>query len=147
MWSWKRRGIFLSKTSQYLGIDASTKLIEIAQRSNPGTEFLAVRAEDCVFPDNIDICYASASLIHVTKKDLENVFLRLQNKMNSNAIVYVYLKWASEYTEITTEIFGTRTYYLYSLDDIREIKGGFKLIESKIVEFSNQRWLEVILQK
>ncbi len=59
----------------------------------------------------------------------------------------MYLKWAAEYVEKTTDVFGTRTYYLYSEQDIEKIKGEFKILSSDLVEFSNQKWLEVILQK
>jgi hypothetical protein len=58
------------------------------------------------------------------------------------------MKQADTYTETTRDDeFGTRTYYLYSKEDIEEIATGFNIVKNDLKPLSGQMWLEITLQK
>ncbi len=60
----------IEQTNRYIGIDALSKLIDIARKRNPHIDFETARVEEFKFLDGLDIVHASASLIHVSKDDL-----------------------------------------------------------------------------
>lgn len=138
----------LLHTNDYLGFDISKRFIEIAQEKNPTGKFEVADIEDCVFPENIDIIFSFASLLHTPKETLKKIFSQMHTALTNDGLVRISLKNNDEYREITKEDeFGIRTYYLYSLDDIKEIASQFKILKSEKESKLGQEWLEVILQK
>jgi SAM-dependent methyltransferase len=135
-------------TGNYLGVDISEKLIELAKQKVPTANFQVADIEDFVFPNGLDIVFSFASLIHTPKEVLAIILKRLQTALNKNGIMRLSIKYAETYREITKEDeFGIRTYYLYSQEDIEEMASDFKFIKNKLNNLRGQKWLEIILQK
>lgn len=138
----------LKYTSNYLGIDVSEKLIDLAKQKVPAGQFIIADIEEYIFPSNIDIVFAFASLIHVPKESLQKIFEKILTSLNQNGAFRLSMKYAEEYTENTkTDEFGTRTFYLYSDKDIARMAQGFTVIKNKISNLRGQAWLEILLQK
>lgn len=138
----------LKYTSDYLGIDVSEEMIKIARQNAPKANFQVADVELFEFPNNLDIVLAFASLIHVNKESLKNIFEKIFQSLNHNGIVWLSLKYGEEYKEITKEDdFGIRTYYYYFDKDIIEIAGKFSIIKNEVRDIRGQNWLEIALQK
>jgi SAM-dependent methyltransferase len=138
----------IKKTNDYLGIDISEELIKLAREKVPEGHFEIADTVFFDFPAGLDIVFAFASLIHITKEEFKVVLGKLFNSLNDNGIVRISLKYSNTYKEITEESeFGTRTYYHYSQEDIKEISNGFKIVKSEVFDKGRTTWLEIILQK
>lgn len=58
------------------------------------------------------------------------------------------MKYSDEYKEVTKEDeFGIRTYYHYSLNDIKELSYQFHLLKNLENDLRGQKWIEIMLQK
>lgn len=69
--------IFKDIDIDYIGVDSSEKLIEIARRIYPGTRFQVANAINLAFPNNcFDKVYSVAVLHHIPSKELRLQFLR-----------------------------------------------------------------------
>jgi SAM-dependent methyltransferase len=138
----------LKRTNDYLGIDISEELIKLAKEKVPEGHFEVADTLSFNFPMGLDLVFAFASLIHITKEEFKEVSEKLYNCLNDNGIVRISLKYSDTYKEVTEESeFGIRTYYHYSQEDIKEIANGFKILKSEVLDKGRKTWLEVTLQK
>ncbi len=138
----------IKHTSDYLGIDISEKLVELARQKVPTGKFEVADIENYSFPKELDIIFAFASLIHVPKDSLHKIMTAALLALNNNGIMRLSMKYADSYSEITKEDeFGTRTYYLYSKKDIEDLAIDFTIIKNELNDLRGQSWLEIILQK
>ncbi len=138
----------LKKTPHYIGVDVSEALLKIAESRNPKGKFILADIESFEFPKRLDIVFASASLIHTERKDLEKVFQRIHEALNPGGFARVSLKWAPKYKEVTKrDAFGVRTYYLYSKDDVQAFDADFLMLKAEVEEAEGQKWLELLLEK
>ncbi|HEY4515599.1 MAG TPA: class I SAM-dependent methyltransferase [Candidatus Paceibacterota bacterium] len=138
----------LKKTNHYLGIDISGELIRLAREKIPGANFEVADIASFEFSNGLDIVFAFASLIHVTKGEFKDILEKLFKSMNTGGVVRISLKHSPEYKEVTEESeFGIRTYYHYSEQDIQELVKDFSIIKSEVLKKGRTIWLEVILKK
>lgn len=140
----------IQRTDEYLGIDASSGLIKIAQARIPRARFEVVDVEGFVFPSGIDVIFAFASLIHIDRFGLFYVFEKMHECLNEFGIVRISIKKSDSYQEVTTDDgVGPRTYYHYSERDIRDLAASppFEIIKLETVVLRDQEWLEVIMRK
>lgn len=138
----------IKRTPDYLGIDISENLVALARHKVPEVHFEVADVESYAFSQNLDIVFAFASLLHVPKESLKEILKRAFFSLNDGGIFFLSLKYADEYEEVTkTDSFGVRTFYLYSQKDIKDVAGGFSVIESGVVELRGQKWLEVVMKK
>ncbi len=144
-----RDAVEISKnTNFYLGIDISTKLIELAREKLPTANFLVADIENYDLPPRLDIIFAFASLIHVPKESLSKILSKCLTSLNIGGVVRMSMKYSDLYVEFTkNDQYGTRTYYLYSDQDIRDLASDFVIIKNETQEAVGQKWLEVILMK
>ncbi len=140
--------VILKRTNDYVGIDISEELILLAKKKVPEAKFEVVDVVSFDFPSSLDIVFAFASLIHITKEEFRLVLSKLLTSLNKEGVVRISLKNSPEYEEVTEESeFGVRTYYYYSQEDIVEVATGFEIVKSEVLEKGATRWLEVILRK
>ncbi len=134
-------------TNNYLGIDSSEKLLEIAKRNLPDIKFLVADIKDISIPLSIDIVFAFASLIHIKKEAISLLMQTLANTINPGGLVFISCKYSKEYKEVTKEDeFGTRTYWHYNEDDMHSFGEGFTIINIKKQTINNQEWIDVLYQ-
>jgi SAM-dependent methyltransferase len=138
----------VKRTSHYLGIDISEKLIELARIKVPTAKFTVADIESYTPPATLDAVFAFASLLHVNRVNLRAVLETLRTYLSSQGLIRISLKYAPSYQEkLQTDGFGQRIFYLYSSQDIEELGQGFTILKNDIVTMQGQTWLEVLLQK
>jgi len=138
----------VKRTDAYCGVDISEELIKLAKEKVPEARFELGDVSAYELPKDLDIVFAFASLIHITKEEFKELLKRLYNALNKGGVTRISLKYSSEYKEVTqNDEFGTRTCYLYSEGDIKEIADKFEVLKSEIIESKDVKWLEVILKK
>lgn len=136
------------RTNHYQGIDISEQLLAIASAKLPSQSFTIADVETYNFPQNIDIVFAFASLIHVQKESFGHIMSKLFDSVQPNGLVFISLKYADTYQEVTkTDEFGTRTYWHYSQKDMAEIASGFSISHVTIQDIRGQVWMDVLFQK
>ncbi len=140
--------IILQHTDNYFGFDVSQGLLNVARVKCPSATFLVADVNSFVFPNNIDIVFAFASLIHLDKKRFGLLFKKLFIAMNPLGIVRLSMKYDKKYKALTKQDeFGTRTYYYYSDKEVLALAKGFKTLKNSIEHFQDQDWIELTLQK
>lgn len=135
-------------TDNYLGIDVAEKLIELARQKAPKLNFKIADIENYKFPQKLDVIFAFASLIHVPKKSLRKILADAYFALNDKGIMWLSMKYSSHYIKTTKEDeFGTRTYYLYSQNDIEKLAANFIILKNELYDLRGQKWFKIILQK
>lgn len=138
----------LKRTNDYLGIDISEELIKLAKEKVPQGRFEVADIVSFALPQNLDIVFALASLIHLNKEDFEATLGKIFAALNPSGVARISLKYSESYQEVTKEDeFGTRTYYHYSDQDIVKLAKGFLVLKNELNDLRGQKWLEILLQK
>lgn len=135
----------LKRTRSYLGIDISEEMIEIAKKHNPKGRFMVEDVEEFEFPE-ADIIFAFASLLHSDKNAVRKIFQKAYQKLADDGIFFVSLKLGEYREETRTDEFGTRTYYYYTAELIKELAPEFKVVYEDTQEL-REKWFTLILQK
>lgn len=140
---------YISKfTDRYTGIDVSPTLSAIAKSRLPNINFTIADVEEYTFPQNIDIIFAFASLIHVPKESLKNIMNKLHTSLVDGGLIFISVKSSSSYEEITlNDQFGKRTFWHYSKADLEELATGFEIESMTESKIGDQDWLEVLYKK
>lgn len=139
----------IKQVEEYIGVEPSQGLLEIARNSLPDTQFILATAQEYVFEDKVDIVFAFASLLHVNKDDLKSTFDKIYENLKNSGIIYLSLKESSGYEEvITNDMWGKRQFYYYSEQDILDIAGKkFKSVYIDHQVKSDTKWLTIALKK
>ena len=135
-------------TNNYLGIDISEKLIEIASQNLPDKQFVTGDIETITIPLGVDIVFAFASLIHVQKDSIEEIMKKLSTTMEEGGLIFISCKYSHHYEQVTKEDeFGVRTYWHYSENDVLNFTNDFVVLDMKIQMIRNQKWIDVLYRK
>jgi SAM-dependent methyltransferase len=137
----------LKYTKNYLGIDASKKLIEIAKKDLPKASFEIADLETFDFPLHTNIIFAFASLLHSDKKALQILFKKAYKSLSDGGIFYISLKYAHYHKQLKNDEFGIRTFYYYTPEEIRKLASRYKVIYKDIHKIRNQNWFTIVLKK
>ncbi len=139
----------IKRVSWYEGFDPSKGLLDIAIKALPQTNFVLSDALNYQYPQNIDIVYAFASLLHINKADLAEVFKKVYQSLNKGGIFYISLKMRDEYTEeIKKDEYGERMFYYYNPKIIKKIAGNnFSTVFLDYKKIGHTDWFDIILKK
>jgi len=139
---------FLKRTTNYLGIDYSWGMIEIARRRSPQGTFKICDFADCNYPIKADAIVAFAALVHSPRTEVKKVFEKSYQSLSDGGIFYISLKLGDHKRFIKKDEFGPRIFYFYTSDDIKKLAGDkFKVIYEHKTDLRGQKWFEIILQK
>jgi SAM-dependent methyltransferase len=137
----------LSRTTRYLGIDISEAMIDLARLQAPGGHFAVADIEQYGIPDGVDMVFAFASLLHVSKDSFRDIMMRLRGSMAPGGIVFVSLKNAAYDEVVVTDQFGSRAFYWYTPDLVKELAGEyFEVVWGNEHYIKEQKWLEMIFR-
>lgn len=139
----------VKRVEWYEGVDPSSGLLTIARQRLPDTSFIEADALSYDYPDNLDVIFAFASLLHVNKEDLTTVFDMGYEALLEGGIYYLSLKERPEYTEeVKTDDYGERMFYYYNVDLIKEVAGtGFQAVHESHQTIGNTDWFTLALKK
>jgi len=115
----------------------------------PKGRFLVADAVDFEFPPNTDAIFAFASLLHLDKDEVGQVFAHAHSALKSGGLFYVSVKYKPEYTaEVKTDQFGERLFYFYNDELLINLAGeDYSVVKNWHKILSDTEWLELILQK
>ena len=86
----REEAVILEKTERYIGVDVSQNMIEIALRNIPEANFIVSDAVNYNFPQNTDIVFAFASLLHLDRIKMGQLFKKISQALGENGILYIY---------------------------------------------------------
>jgi SAM-dependent methyltransferase len=141
--------VIAERTNSYIGFDPSIGMLRIAREKSPDTDFVQADALNFRYPENLDIVFAFASLLHINKEEMEQVIDRVHQALRPGGIFFISLKFAKEYQEyVKSDKFGERMFYLYRPKIIKELAGdAFETVYQERSEKQGTRWFEMALRK
>ncbi len=134
------------------GIDLSSEMIKVAKREFIGLDFRVMDILDLDFEENsFDGIWASASLLHINKIQLELILKRIQKILVNDGILYISLK-EGKGSELFKDIrYGgvEKFYAYYKFEEIKNILEDVGLVILKIelkgkrTSYDTNSWLHV----
>jgi predicted TPR repeat methyltransferase len=139
----------VARVGRYEGVDPSEGLLEIARERLPEASFVKASATSYNYPQNIDVVFAFASLLHVDREELKEVFTKVTDSLVQGGIFYISLKERADYAvELQEDRFGTRTFYYYSTTVIKEVAGDrFEVVHESRWSLGKTDWFDIALKK
>lgn len=138
---------FLDRGYRVTSIDGSPKMCELASKYIVN-DVQCKRFDEIDYEHEFDGIWASASLLHIPKKNLKSTFKMLYKALKDNGYMYVSFKYGKYEGEVDGRYF---TYLEYS--DLRElVNEDFEILvemetEDLRLESCNSKWVNVILKK
>lgn len=137
----------LTLTDQYTGVDFSQEMIALAREKVPTATFVHANIVNYSFPENTDIILAFASLLHVSKEELEGIVAKAHIALSENGIIYLSLKRADVYyDQIQYDEFGGRHFFYYTKEDVLGVADGFEEVWYEEQD-RDEPWLTLVLRK
>jgi len=133
---------FNSRGFSVLAVDGSEKMLEIARKNAPVSEFRNVDySEDFDLGRKFDGIWASASLLHLNRETFEKTFSSLRAHARPRAAVYFSLK-VLDFIPHEDE----RFFQFWTPEELKPILDKFRFVtvEQKIQDSSRARWIETI---
>lgn len=138
----------LKKTNDYLGVDISEPMVQIAREHAPEGRFQVADIEVFSFPKNIDLIFSFASLLHSTREKVKAILKNAHEALSDNGVFFISLKYDEYHESSKTDEFGTRTYYFYTPEIVRELAGEkYSVIAEDTQNLRGQKWFTIILKK
>lgn len=142
-----------SRAFQELGyevsaFDASEEICRFATEYL-GQEVQCRRFEDVTEENCYDGIWASASLLHVAKKDLPNVLARLKRALKEDGILYASFKYGE-----TEKMRGERSFSDFTEEQAKQLffENGFEVLEFALTGDvregrADEMWCNVVVKK
>ncbi len=147
---------FSEKGFRVVGVDLSENMISIAKKIAPKAEFEIMDISNITFPSNsFDGIWASASLLHIPKKDIQTVLEKLYEILVPNGICYISLKYGDSEDFLDDHRYGgvKKFYVYYKPEEIEKILSGmnFKIlhrgIRDKRATYDTNSWIHLFCKK
>lgn len=90
--------VFLQKGYEVEAFDSSVQMCRISSEYT-GQQTRLLRFEDMDYDNEFDGIWACASLLHVSREDLQDVFSRLEKALIRGGVLYASFKLGSDYSE------------------------------------------------
>ena len=147
---------FVGKGHRVVGVDISSEMISLAKHDVPQAEFIIGDIESLGFPaEAFDAVWASASLLHVSKKAMPGVLAMLYRTLKPGGVFHVSMKQGcGEQVERDHRYGGVEKFWNYvdetELIDLLEAH-GFVILEQdtheKSTAYQTHPWISVVCQK
>ncbi|MEI8124079.1 MAG: class I SAM-dependent methyltransferase [bacterium] len=136
--------------SNYKGVDASSGLLNMAQKKNPGADFKLADARNfTVSPETFGIVFAFSFLVHINIDELAIILDKCHKSLKKGGILYIFSSKYGDYQEKRTVNLGDeKFYYYYKIEDIEKmIPYKFFIIYKDIQDIEGGRTFTVVLRK
>lgn len=135
-------------TTQYIGIDNSIGMIEIAKKRLLKGEFTVADLVEYSPASQIDIIFAFASLLHVDREAFNKVLQKAREFLFNDGIFFISLKHGTyEGGKVVVDANGERTFFYYEEKDVRSMAKGYKVIYVSKTMRGSTDWLDIMLKK
>lgn len=137
------------RTAEYTGIDISEGLIKLARERLPEIEFEVADAVTYEYPENLDIVFAFASLLHLDSNEVSHVLGKVSKALKPGGIFYISLKEKPGYSsEIKEDEYGRRLFYFYNARIISSLaERHFSRVAESRKTIGSTDWFEIALKK
>lgn len=139
----------VQRVTFYKGFDPSMGMLEIAKQKLPDELFVQATANTFSYPQgNVDVVYAFASILHVPRGRLGDVFEKVRNALRPEGIFYISTKESVYYKkEVKKDRFGERLFYYYNVGILEEIAGkAFEKVYEDHQLIGHTGWLTLALK-
>lgn len=143
--------VFLDKGYQVEAFDASSEMVKLAKKHS-GIDVRLLTFQEMDYKSRFDAVWANASLLHVPRSEIKDVFQRLVRALKSGGILYASFKEGSEETFERGRLFNN-----YDEDTLRAFVESFpelqmdslKICTSEDIrpERKGRRWVRMICRK
>ncbi len=148
---------FLEHGYDYLGIDNSKGMIEIARKTEPKAQFEVRSFYDLDYADaSFDGFWADTSLLHVPKRKIKAVLGAIRRIVRPGGVGFICMKPLGEKGEIedgfvTENRYGglfKRYFALYSMDEFAQVLDDcdFHVLKKYVKHKENKIWLVFLVK-
>jgi len=139
----------IKRCAWYQACEPSARLIAIAKSKVPKADIVQADALSYDYPNNIDVIFAFASLLHVDKNGLKQVFDKTVRSLKEGGIFYISLKKKDEYLSfLKKDQHGERVFYFYSPEIVKSIAGGgFTSVYETSQSVNSDDWFTIALKR
>lgn len=149
--------IFVEHGLDVIGIDFSSKMVEISRKNVPQGTFQLMDIESLVFPaETFDGAWANCSLLHIPKKNMPVVLKNIWTILKPNGCLYISLK-QDRLDELCTpdgRYGGLEKFWsFYEENDLMTLlnESGFKIIDIEIanptVNYQTHPLIKILAKK
>lgn len=140
--------VFLQKGYEVEAFDSSIQMVRLSSEyTGLLTRFL--RFEDMDYVEEFDGIWACASLLHVSRDELPDVFRRLERALKKGGVLYASFKLGSDYSE------NGRNFVSFKYDEFNVFFQGISkmlLIDNIVTSdvrdsMSYYRWMNLFIMK
>lgn len=148
---------FIENKYRYIGIDASKGMLAVAKGKSPKAKFVCMDFFHLDFPNKeFDGIWAAASLLHIPKKDINKVLLKIHKILKDEGVMFISMRDGEEketgFVERRKHKGVKRYFSFYDEGSFVEIlkKNNFKILKidySKEVDSFGTSWTNFFVQK
>lgn len=140
---------FIEKGYDVTSLDGASELCELAQ-IHIGQDVLCMNYEDIDFKDVFDGVWACASLVHISREDMDFILDKIVDSLKVDGVLYMSFKYG-EYSGMKDGIYYTE----YKTKMMRELINSHNNLELIDIfktndvrpEREEQEWINVFLKK
>lgn len=139
----------VDRVDWYEGVDPSGGLLSLAQQKLPGVSFIHETVQNYEFPDDLDVVFAFASLLHLSREENALLFPRVASALRKGGIFFLSLKEADSYeSRLQHDEYGDRMFYYYDADTIKQLaEPAFSVAYEDHQKRGSVTWLELALKR
>ncbi|HEX6258470.1 MAG TPA: class I SAM-dependent methyltransferase [Candidatus Saccharimonadales bacterium] len=139
----------VKRVAWYEGYDPSEGLLDIARKRLPDASFVTADALTYQYPENLDVVYAFASLLHVNQGDMKVALTKIAAALRKDGIAFISLKERPTYEEeVKEDQYGKRMFYYYNARLIQELAGhAFIVAHEDHQTIGRTDWFTLALKK
>ncbi len=140
---------FLGKGFSVVSIDASDEMVRLSSELT-GQKTIKMMFQDMNFNDEFDGVWACASLLHVSKKEIDDVIERISNSLKLNGIFYASFKYGEGELVRDGRLFNS-----YNEETLKNLIDMHKSLEVQKIwktqdvrpDRENEYWVNVLCKK
>ena len=133
----------------YIGVDASAGLINIAREKNPTGEFHIKDMRNVSYEkETFGVIFSFASMLHVNREELAQMVKKCHKWLKIGGILYISTKYGDYREERIKNLGDEKYYYFYKPEDIEKLcPYRFFVVYKNVQDIKGQSWFEIALRK
>lgn len=143
----------VSQDFEVVGVDLSDKMLELARKKSPNTRFEKADIRELNFDENsFDGILASYSLIHIPKKDIQNVIKNFLKILKPDGVMCIGIQEGKSEEVFITEPFKPDEKIFVNVISTEELRRlleehGFRIVDEFMRKAENTEKLEFNFNK
>ena len=136
-------------TDNYVGIDASVGLIDLASKKNPKGKFHVKDMRNVSYETRtFGVIFSFASMLHVNREELAEIVEKCHKWLKIGGILFISTKYGEYKEEKITNLGDEKYYYFYKPEDIEKLcPFKFLVVYKNVQDIKGQSWFEIVLRR